>query len=195
MKRQTKKGKSIEDIEALNELQEIEETCMSNTDINKYFPGVKTVSYCDLVNVKDIYDLLPHPGSFFFLLYQSSANCGHWVALMRSHKVIEYFDSYGGAIDSPLDWLTARQNKALGIVNPYLSDLLLNSGRKLDIEWNGLCFQSSNSGVSTCGRHCCLRIKKFLEGYNLEQYIRLLQVTKKLIKCSFDEIVSGMITE
>lgn len=194
MKRQTKKSRNIEDMEALNELQEIEETCMSNTDINKYFPGVKTVSYCDLAGVGNINELLPRPGSFFFLLYQNSPNSGHWVALLRGRDYIEYFDSYGGPIDGPLDWLTARQNKALGIVNPYLSKLLMEHGG--EIQWNGVCFQNPhNSGISTCGRHCCLRIKMFLNGYDLEKYIRLLQLTKKKTLRNFDEIVAGLITE
>lgn len=172
-------------------LKKIESTCMSNTDILHYFPDVKTISYNELSRYTSIDQLLPNNGSFVIILYQQSPNSCHWVALLRYNNMIEYFDSLGGIPDAPLKWNSSEVNQQLGITGPFLGRLLKKSG--LPIIYNPMKYQEQNSEISTCGRHCTLRIQKMLEGFDLETYYKLLSMTKKKLKLPYDEIVAGLI--
>jgi len=175
----------------VKKLEKITKTCMSDSDIKLYFPNAKIISYNELQKYDNIYELLPRPGSYAFILYQQSENCGHWVLLYMAKKYIEYFDSYGKKIDEPLNWLSKRENADLDIRMPYLSKLLLSSGK--DIIYNAYCFQGKSKGISTCGRHCVLRLKMALDGVHLKDYIKLLEKTQKKTGRDYDEIVSALV--
>ena len=54
----------------------------------------KIVKYADLDQYQTIYDLLPNPMDFVFLLTESELNSGHWTLIIRDGTNFEYFDSY-----------------------------------------------------------------------------------------------------
>lgn len=175
------------------ELDKIEKKSMSNDDINKYLPNVQTISYNELSKYNSIEQILPTNGSYVIILYLQTPNSGHWTALMRYDDKIEYFDSYGGSIDAPLKWNSGESNEMLNIHDKYLSKLLKKSN--MSVVYNNVKYQTQKQGISSCGRHCVLRIKKMLEGYDLPQYYKILSKLKNKLKLDYDEIVSGLITK
>lgn len=174
-----------------NNINVVEETPLSDADIKKYFPKAKIISYDKLKNYSSISKLLPNIFDYCFILYQQQKNVGHWVALMRYDNIIEYFDSFGGKIDSPLNWNDKQTNIGLGQCAPYLTNLLKKSN--MNVIYNNKKYQNSDSEISTCGRHCCLRILTLLKGYDLDDYYKLLSSNKKLKKMNYDGIVSELI--
>ena len=67
---------------------------MDDDDIRFYLKDARILKYTDLANVKDIEKLLPRHKSYIILLYPvESEESGHWCALTRFDKMIEYFDA------------------------------------------------------------------------------------------------------
>ena len=62
------------------------------------------VQYSDLHNIKSIDELL---GEYkkCVLLYQTSANYGHYCCVWEYNDTIFFFDSYGGVVDSQLNFV------------------------------------------------------------------------------------------
>ncbi len=175
-------------------IEKIEDTPMSNFDIKFYLPDVKIIPYSDLKFVKTINQILPKNKSYVIILYQNTQNCGHWVCLMRYDDTIEFFCSYGSKVDESLEWLPREKNFELGITEPYLTNLLKKT--KLKVIYNPIPYQSKKDlDISTCGRHCVLRIIKMLEGFDLQEYFKTLYLLKKKLKIDYDKIVSGLITK
>jgi hypothetical protein len=90
-------------------------------------------------------------------------NEGHWVSLLKylerfGRSTLEYFDPYAHALDEPLTWNTNSVNKRLGVVAPYLSQLMNTSGHKL--LQNNIQYQHDSPKIETCGRHTIYRILK-----------------------------------
>lgn len=145
---------------------------MSKMDIlNKI--KTKVVIYNELKNVRNIEQILDEFGHCV-LLYLTSHNYGHWVAIIRHEHSIEVFDSYG--IYKPDDELdTVKNRRELGQSKNYLSILLLKTG--MPIEWNDNKFQRA---FSTCGRWCCLRI--IFNNLNIDDFIdKFGNITDKMI--------------
>ena len=63
---------------------------VNNYDILKIFPNCKIVKYADLDQYETIYDLLPNPMDFVFLLTESELNSGHWTLIIRDGTKFEY---------------------------------------------------------------------------------------------------------
>lgn len=189
-------------IEEKKKIKKIKTIPMSNFTIEKYHPDVKTVSYNDLKNIRDIDELIPEKKGAIIILYQlGSFYSGHWVALLKYKNKLEYFDPLGyNVVDTPLSWNSREQNERLGINEKYLSKLLLKArdeNKKIVIS-NPIPYQSSKSTggqINTCGRHCCLRIQKMKENLSLPQYYKLLSELKKKANLSYDDLVSSLITK
>jgi hypothetical protein len=113
------------------------------------------VLYSDLAKYKTIDDLLGKEGYVIILYQTSSKTTGHFVAITRNDKTgrIRYADSY--AIRNPdaeIQYTPYDQS-----LPKYLSALLEGT----NFESNTVDYQSSQKGVSTCGRwssiFCLLR--------------------------------------
>ena len=74
---------------------DVKRISMDDSDIRYYLPDSKILTYSELSNYKKIEDLLPRHQSYFILLYPvKSDSDGHWIAVTRFAKMIEYYDSY-----------------------------------------------------------------------------------------------------
>lgn len=196
---------------SFQDANQIQYDAMGDDTIRKYYPDAKIITYNELNRCKSIEELLPHNNSFVYILYQSSPNFGHWTLLSKSlvnnnplHRNkqlyrIEFFDSYGGEIDQPLNW-SKDDNHLLGQGKKYLSILLdeankKNSMNKYDIVYNSYDFQNENNGnIATCGRWCVLRnmtIKN--NNMKLEEFIKMMKFLKSKSNQSYDIIVSDLI--
>lgn len=178
------------------EILQTELTPMGDNDIRSYCPSDRIYSYSQLANINSIDELLPNEKDSCFILYEHSKNNGHWVCLSRyieeGEPILEFFDSYGGDLDSQLNWTDKQTRIGLGINKAFLSDLVDKSG--LDVINNKKNYQKSNPLIATCGRWCVLRAK-LLDNKNLvlEEFHKVMKKIKKKTGMNYDEIVSILI--
>jgi hypothetical protein len=174
--------------------EKIIEEPMGDDDIKKYLPTAKILKYSQLSNYKTIDKLLPKNKDYCFLLYEDSLNKGHWVALLKYNNNIEYFDSYGGKVDNPLNWTSKEKRKELKQNKKMLSQLLDNC--KYNVIYNPIDYQEDNEhkNVNTCGRHTTFRVKNLTDcERNLKEYYELMKHIKNNSGNTYDEIVSHLI--
>ncbi len=129
---------------------------LSNLDINRIVGHpVKMVTYPQLANYDDIYDLLDENGECV-ILYQTSGDYGHWTCVFeRDNGNIETFDSYGYEPDEMIELMRPYFRESGKHLYPNLSYLLLKSNK--DIEYNNHKLQGA--GTVTCGRHVAWRLR------------------------------------
>jgi hypothetical protein len=150
---------------------------MDDGDIRTYFPDAKIMVYSDLKHYSTIDTLLPAPIDYVFLLYETSRNSGHWVCVFKHADTLSYFDSYGGAVDNPLQWTSTSMRKVLGEDRAYLTDLF--DASDYNVFYNPIDYQEKKVDISTCGAHCCFFIQNALKGLNLHQYYLLMKALKR----------------
>lgn len=181
--------------------KKIIEQPMGDDDIHYYFPNALIIKYRDLKKYNSIDSLLPHNNNFCFILYENSNNNGHWVSIIKKLKKnsktkydIYYFDSYGGVIDNPLNWISLEKNIELGQDYRILSKLLNNCNH--DVYYNIIKYQKEdkNIDINCCGRHSTFFIKNVIEcNRNLNDYYKFLKKIKEESGNNYDEIVSHLI--
>lgn len=130
---------------------------LSNTDLIRLVDGkAKVVIYNQLYKFRTLDELL-EPYGAVFLLYLFKPSYGHWCAVIRrTPKIVEFFDSYGGPPDEPLDYIDEKFKKKTNQDYPYLSKLLWES--PYSIEYNDYDFQKRGNNIKTCGRFAALRV-------------------------------------
>ena len=140
------------------------------------------VQYSDLHKISTIDELL---GQYkkCVLLYQTSRNYGHYVALWEYNDTIFFFDSYGGIVDSQLKYVPPDLKDELNSNHNYLIRLMYNSGKK--VEFNQYALQSREPDVSTCGRWTVNRLR-FPE-ISINEYHDIFKQSSKYI--SNDELI------
>lgn len=177
-----------------NDLKKIELDSMGDNDIRYYYPNAKIMNISDLEQYNDINQILPNEKDYCFLLYEHKPFVGHWTIITKNNNNISYFDSYGGKIDNPINWINKEQQEKLN-VKPYLSDMLINSNYNID--YNGIDFQNKkNNNIATCGRHCCTYLKTFLNyNFDLDDYIDFMKTLKSKTDLNYDYIVSEIINK
>jgi len=184
--------------EANAKIKNISETPMGDDNIRQYLPGAKVLKYSELADVENIFELLPRPKTYFFLLYEQSYNSGHFVVVNRyidnGKDTICFFCSYGSKIDAPLFWNSQAKNRELGQDQPYLSQLLQKSGK--NIQYNRVQYQSKTSPKATCGAFATLWIKANLrDDMNLQEFHEWITEIKKETGLSYDAIASNAISQ
>lgn len=178
------------------ETDEIIETPLGDDDIRYYLPNAKIMKYSDLKKYNNIEDLLKHNKDFVVLLVEDSPNKGHWISVLRYDPYIEYFDSYGGKVDEPLNWISKNQRIKLNQDKKLLSNLFNKT--KMKVIYNPIDYQEDNMNkdINTCGRHTIFRIKNLLDcNRSLGDYYNLMGGIKKKSGNSYDEIISHLIDE
>lgn len=175
-------------------IEAIQDEPMGDDDIKKYLPNAKILKYSSLKQFNNIEDLLHNDIDYCIILYEAKKNSGHWIALLRYNNIIEYFDSYGNKINTPLtEWNTTEENILLNQDPETLFKLLDKTDKK--IIYNTTKYQNINNDIiSTCGRHCVFRILNLIK-YNrdLQAYHTIMKQYKKKTKANYDEIISALI--
>ena len=174
-------------------MNEIKYESMDDQDLKFYLPNALILKYNELAKFKTIESLLPKHKSYVILLYPVASEMnGHWVALTRFNKTIEYSDSYGLAPDIPFTWSTSKfQNN-----KRYLSELLNKS--KYNVVYNSIDFQSKRDEmISTCGAYAVFRVLTMIElNADLEKNNLLLQTLKDSNEdMTYDDIVIQFINK
>jgi hypothetical protein len=174
------------------EADRIQFDSMDDLEIRRVCPDARIITNSELAKYNSIDDLFPLDNDHIFLLYGPVSE-GHWVLLSKYNNIIEFFNSYSGAVDDCLVWYKdIPATRIGGGATPYLTHLLRNCPYK--IIYNGFDFQNNRDlAVATCGRWCCLRHQTIQDGMPLKQFIDTIKAVKKKTKLSFDNIVSDLI--
>jgi hypothetical protein len=165
-------------------LEQIEGYPLGNEDISKMLPNTNIFTYPYLKHVKHIDEVFDDDGRAVMLYLTEDATTGHWVGLLRKPDHIEFFDPYGGKPDSELHWASGGLRQKLGITQPFLTNLLRQSG--LPVIYNKVDFQKKDDDVQTCGRHTASRL--LFSHLSLPEYYNMI----KKSKLTADEFVSGL---
>lgn len=106
---------------------------------------IRTYDELKNLNVNHINELFPYPvNSIYILLQTKDQNIGHWVLLMKNQNGIIYFDPYSFSLIESLE-ITKNDD--------FLYQLLVES----QVDENEYKLQEIKQGISTCGRHVCVR--------------------------------------
>lgn len=156
----------------------------------------KIIKYSDIDEYKTLNDLLPENIDYKIILLESTLNSGHWVAILRDHNVIEYFNSYGSPISFELDLNTPQLNEELDQNIKHLNVLLTKSLNDFKIIYNTKQFQRLANNIGNCGRWVILRIILFLKNHmNIHQFIDFIDRASKKFNLDKDLLVTFLIYE
>jgi hypothetical protein len=96
------------------------------------------------------------PRKACILLYEWKKDYGHWTCVFQRGDTIEFFDSYGEPPDEELENVPKHFAHVANEDHDYLMELIRKSGKKS--VYNNFDFQKETKGMSTCGRHVCVRL-------------------------------------
>jgi len=168
-------------------------TNITDGDIRRYFgDGVegRILKYSDLANYNTIDELLPKPRDFRIILIEDSVNRGHWCAILKYDKTIEWFNPYGIRPDAQKNLLGKLTNIMLGQERDYMTELMEKSkGYKLI--YNKKKLQRLKAGINTCGRWIILRVicmKDMMMG--LKEFIKMIETNKEASGLPADALVA-----
>lgn len=157
-------------------------TPMTDGDLEKY-TGVKKediIKYSDLKNYPTITDLLPKEIDFRIILIEDKYNSGHWVAVMRNGKTIEYFNSYGAKYDYEWKFINRMIRTCLGEDTNEMTRLMDQAEADgFKVGYNKTRFQKISNSIQTCGRWVIFRIETFKMGFTNDQFKELVDKLKK----------------
>lgn len=167
-------------------LNEYADVALSNYDLIEMLDNkANIITYPELKNFNRIDDVLGPTGAAF-ILFETEPRYGHWVALMKRGKTIEFFNSYGGWPDDTLEYIPEDFQKKSNQDKTYLTKLLLDS--PYEIEYNEFPFQKQDAKIRTCGRHSVVRL--LLKDLDIYQYKKFLDIIKKETGMDYDQIVT-----
>ena len=117
----------------------------------------RIIRYSDLMFINSIDEVLDQDGSVI-ILYQKEQSSGHFCLLTNRYKEgsLYFFDPYGYYIDEEVALSDFQIRNMGGEIVPHLSHLIENSNYDLIV--NKIQYQQFKEHVSTCGRHCCVRL-------------------------------------
>ena len=161
------------------EIAKAEDVDLTGGDIRRITDGkARILVYNDLRHFKSIDELLGPDGAVV-ILYQTRENFGHWVALFwtdRANRKLEFFDSYGLAVDEELEIapeFNMRQHG--GELVAHLTALVeLCSDCK--VTSNKAQLQKVLEHTNTCGRWTALRIR--FRDTPLKDFVRMMTHNK-----------------
>jgi hypothetical protein len=154
-----------------HEEKQAEGYSLSDDDIRHLLGGnIKITPYSDLANVQHISQLFDSKGRAIIFFPQQSEQSGHWTAMIRNGREIEFFDPYGEPPDAQKDNLSKSKLEELKMNRPLLSNLLENSGHR--IIFNKIQLQKIADDVATCGRHCVCRL--IYHKYPIQRYRQMI---------------------
>lgn len=156
--------------------------------------GTVITAISDIVNKPTIQAVLG-PTKAAILLYVTQMDpvahveSGHWtVCMQHADGSIETFDPYGMRPDAELRFVCAACKAAANERHAVLTPLLMASGQRL--VYNKADLQSHSPRVSTCGRHCIVRL--WHRDMPIDAYVRWLRGAAAAAGMTTDEYVTSV---
>jgi hypothetical protein len=168
---------------------------MSDTDIHNY--GIRMILYSDLANYENITDLLQNDNDAVIILVRTEINYGHFIAVIRDKKTINFFDSYGFRPDKLFYKTPEYMRDKLNQEYPHMSYLLnkaIDDGFK--VSFNSYDFQKKKDESNTCGRWCVWIINyfKITKNPTINKFVcHVLQKSKELNNIDLNILVSMVV--
>jgi hypothetical protein len=148
------------------------EYSLSDTDIKNLLGGnIKITSYPDLAENHSIDELFDSRGRAILFFPQENEQNGHWTALIKDGRQIEFFDPYGEPPEAQKDTLSDSKLEQMRMKQPLLAKLLDES--RYRIIFNKVQLQELDNDVHTCGRHCVCRLLHYKEA--IQRYRDLIR--------------------
>jgi hypothetical protein len=145
---------------------------LGDDDIRKLLgSGIKITSYAKMDKHNHINELLDGNGRGVIFYPQQNEQQGHWTALIRKGREIEFFDPYGEPPDTAKHLLSQQKLEKMNMDQPHLLKLLKESGCR--IIFNKVQLQELADDVATCGRHIVSRL--LYHKYPLRRYREILR--------------------
>jgi len=168
--------KEIKKKKAIDGMKKTLEYSLSDSDIRHILgPDCKIVEYTDLDKFKDMNDLLPSDTDFVVILIESKQNSGHWTSIAKSNKRITLMDSYGCKLEDELNFISKAMNRMLGQSKSEIQNLIDSVPDDYEVIYNKTKLQAEKPEISTCGRYNCAWIQLFKMGYDLEEFLRIIE--------------------
>ena len=179
------------------EIIQKESTSLGDCDIHAYLPKARIMEYSDLSKYKDIHQLIKNPKDYFILLYEDAningCASGHWACVFidKNHN-INFFESYGSAPDTQLEWVNQTQLKLLGVCDTYLTNLFNKAPEK--IIYSSIKYQNDSKSMATCGRHVLnVLLNVINNNMTLDDYYIYMKNLKNRYNKNYDYIVTNLI--
>jgi hypothetical protein len=165
---------------------------MSDSQVHKYLPDTRIITYEQLADYDNIIDLLPKKNDQIILMFQRVKNDGHWTTLLKENNTIIFFDPYGYRPDKQLHWTSENLRRSLGQDVPHLSILLNNAvDDGFKVVFNNYPFQDRDKlEYATCGRWC-ISVVLFFQRRKKPTLKKFHTLIMKL--CQFYELVPDII--
>jgi len=168
--------KQIKKNRALESMKKTLEYSLSDSDIRHILGhDCKIVEYCDLDQFESMDDLLPNEKDYVIVLIESKQNSGHWCSITKSNKRITLMDSYGCKLEDELNFISKAMNRMLGNTKEELEKLIKSVPDDYEVIYNKTKLQEEKPDISTCGRYNCAWIQMFKMGYELEEFLRIIE--------------------
>jgi hypothetical protein len=173
------------------------ETLITGEDFSRFLTNGEQhiIKYSDLENIKTIEELLPESRDYRIILVETNYNTGHWCCILRYGKTIEWFDSYGLAVDGELKFINVLKNKMLGQDFKHLTRILYEATKRgFHTIYNKRKLQKYKDGVNTCGRWVILRITMFKDMlFDLHDFLQFIEKSVAGSGLKNDELVVNWI--
>ena len=159
---------------------------LSDGDIRKLLGnGIKITTYPDLENIDRIDELFDKHGRAILFVPQQNEQQGHWTALIKRGKTIEFFDPYGEPPEAQKDTLSESHLEQMKMNEPLLAELLTNN------PYNKEQLQELKNDVNTCGRHAVARL--LYHKYPVQKYREIIKQSRMspdefVVKLTYDEL-------
>lgn len=150
---------------------------LSASDIESAVPEMRVMKYGELEHLGHL------PERPFTVLYETSPNYGHWVAVIDTPEGIEHFDPYGIIPDNEFRWIPKGFRNTTGQNVKHLISMFLSSG--LPINYNPHRLQGPKS--STCGRWAILRAR--MSEFGNDDFVRAVRTISKKFNVAPDKLV------
>jgi hypothetical protein len=172
---------------------------MTGTDLAKYIPKDKIILFEDLQG-KTLESLLPKKKDYLVILFENRGqNTGHWVALLRYNKKIEFFDSYGMSPGQLWKTNPLKRNKFLNQDLNYLSLMIkdfLKRHPDYSFVYNKNKYQGAGDSIATCGRHVLTRVLSLLRnGSSLGEYEEKIDDVKTILNNEDVDIIVSLVIQ
>ena len=131
-------------------------------DIKKALKNkVKLITYTDLMKYDNILDVLSPYNKVVILFETSAPLIGHYCALFKCNskstgKSIIFFDPYGSRPETELNYATEHLKEITNAKEGLLYRLF--DQNEYPIRYSNYDFQKWSPKISTCGRHCIVRL-------------------------------------
>jgi hypothetical protein len=168
--------KEIKKTKSLESMKKILEYSLSDSDIRHILgDNCKIVEYNDLDKFESMEDLLPNDTDYVVILIESAPSKGHWCSITKANKRITLFDSYGSKLEDELNFISKAMNRMLGNTKQELENLIKSVPDDYEVIYNKTKLQAEKPDISTCGRWNCAWLQMFKLGYDLEEFLRIVE--------------------